>query len=85
MEFKSIHKISIIQEKFLVFFNLLRGPDVTPSGPAGRGLCIPGLIDQDLFALLNFRAPVTQERLLTRTPKHGEGAFQKHCQKCHCS
>ena len=36
MKFKSIHKISVIQETFLVFFNLRRGPDKTPSG-AGPG------------------------------------------------
>jgi len=33
MKFKFIHKIFVIQEKFLVFFNLLRGPDMTRSGP----------------------------------------------------
>jgi len=33
MKFKFIHKISVIQEKFLIFFNLLRGPDITRSGP----------------------------------------------------
>ena len=32
VKFKFIHKISIIHEKFLVFFNLLRGPDITPLG-----------------------------------------------------
>jgi len=36
MKFKFIHKISVIQEKFLVFFNLLRGQDKTLSG-AGSG------------------------------------------------
>jgi len=29
MKFKFIHKISVIQEKFLEFFNLLQGPDIT--------------------------------------------------------
>jgi len=37
MKFKFILKISIIMEKFLVFFNLLRVPDITRSG-AGSGL-----------------------------------------------
>jgi len=32
MKFKFIHKISVIQETFLVFFTLLWGPDKTPSG-----------------------------------------------------
>ena len=32
MKFKFIHKISVIPEKFLIFFNLLRGPDKTNSG-----------------------------------------------------
>src|SRR6218665_3407996 len=36
MKFKLINKISIIEEKFLVYFNLLRGPDITRSG-AGSG------------------------------------------------
>jgi len=39
MKFKFIHKIFVIQgfkEKFLVFFNLLRGPDIKRSG-AGSG------------------------------------------------
>jgi len=41
MKFKFIHKISVIQEKFLVFYNLLREPDIACSGadPAS-GLCI---------------------------------------------
>jgi len=38
MKFKSIHKFSVIQETFLVFFNLLRGTGW------GRGLCIPAYI-----------------------------------------
>src|SRR6218665_615645 len=29
MQFKFIHKISVIQEKFLVFFRLLHGPEIT--------------------------------------------------------
>jgi len=45
MKSKFIHKISVIQEKFLVFVNLLWGPDVTRSGgwirPVGCRLCIP--------------------------------------------
>src|SRR6218665_849020 len=36
MKFKFIHKIAIIQEKFRILFNLLRGPDMTRSG-AGSG------------------------------------------------
>jgi len=36
MKFEFFHKISIIQDKFLVFLNLLRGPDITRSG-AGSG------------------------------------------------
>jgi len=36
MNFKFIHKILVIQEKFLAFFNLLRGPDITRPG-AGFG------------------------------------------------
>jgi len=44
MKFKFIHKISVIQNKFLIFFNLLRGPDIRRSGAgAGRGMCIPDL------------------------------------------
>jgi len=41
--------ISVIQEKFLVLLNLLRGPDIGPNTfegrirPAGLGLCIPGV------------------------------------------
>ena len=39
MKFKFIHKISVIQpmiqEKFFVFFNLLRGLDITCSGAGG--------------------------------------------------
>ena len=37
-KFKLVHKISVIQEKFLIIFNLLRGPDKNPPG-----LCIPYL------------------------------------------
>ena|SRR6218665_106457 len=33
MKFKFIRKTSVIQERFPVFFNLLRGPDITRSGP----------------------------------------------------
>jgi len=36
MKFKFIHKISVIQEKFLVFVNLLQGQYITRSG-AGSG------------------------------------------------
>src|SRR6218665_280042 len=36
MKFKLIYKVFVIQEKFLVFINLLRGPDITRSG-AGSG------------------------------------------------
>jgi len=36
MKFKFIHKIFVIQEKFLEFFYLLRGPDITRLG-AGSG------------------------------------------------
>src|SRR6218665_83741 len=36
MKFKFIHKFFLIQEKFLLFFKLLRGPDITRSG-AGSG------------------------------------------------
>ena len=44
MKFKIIHKISVIQEKFLVFLNLLRGQDITRSGPdPARGLSIPAV------------------------------------------
>ena len=44
MKFKFIHKIFVIQEKFLVFDNVHWGPDITCSGPdPGRGLCIPGI------------------------------------------
>jgi len=32
MKFKFIHKIFVIQKRFLVSFNLLRGPDITRSG-----------------------------------------------------
>jgi len=41
MKFKLIHKISVIQEKSLVFFNLLRGPGLIRSG-AGSGLRAAG-------------------------------------------
>ena len=37
IKFKFIHKISIIHEKFHVLLNLLRWPDLIPSG-AGSGL-----------------------------------------------
>src|SRR6218665_993483 len=44
MKFKFIHKISVILEKFLVFFNLLWGRIKLLQGPdPGRGLCIPVL------------------------------------------
>ena len=36
MKFKFIHKIFLIQEKFLVYFKLLRWPDITRLG-AGFG------------------------------------------------
>jgi len=36
MTFKFNHKISVIQKKLLVLFNLLRGPDIIRSG-AGSG------------------------------------------------
>ena len=36
MKFTFIHIISVIQEMFFVFYNLLRGPDITRSG-AGSG------------------------------------------------
>src|SRR6218665_1585428 len=50
MKFKFLHKISVIQVMFHVFFNLLRGPITlhTVGGriqPAGRGLCIPVIYD----------------------------------------
>jgi len=32
MKFKVIHKISVMQEKFLVFFHQFQGPDITRSG-----------------------------------------------------
>ena|SRR6218665_2616502 len=32
MKFKFIHKISVIWKNFLVFFNLIRGPDITRLG-----------------------------------------------------
>src|SRR6218665_3549558 len=32
MKFKFVHKIFVIQRKFLVLLNLLRGPDITRSG-----------------------------------------------------
>ena|SRR6218665_1290393 len=32
MKFKLDHKISVIQERFFVFFTLLPGPDITRSG-----------------------------------------------------
>src|SRR6218665_1090777 len=31
MKFRFIHKVFVIQEKFLVFLNLLKGPDITRS------------------------------------------------------
>jgi len=53
MKFKFIHKISTIQEKFLVFYNLLRGPDITRSG-AGSGsgpqVVYPGLSARNVQA-----------------------------------
>jgi len=36
MKFNFIHKISVIQETFLVISNMLQGPDETPLG-AGSG------------------------------------------------
>ena len=47
-KFKYIQKISVIQEKFLVFFNLLRGPDITRPGvgscPWAVHLCFTALV-----------------------------------------
>jgi len=48
-KFKFIHKIGIIQKKFLLLFNLLQciwGPD------SGRGLCIPGVMSLFVGLLL---------------------------------
>jgi len=39
MKLKFFNKIAVIHQKFLVLFNLLRGPDITSSDP-GRRLCI---------------------------------------------
>jgi len=62
MKFKFIHKISVIQEKFLVYFNLLRGSDITCSrrDPV-CGPCIPGLDeDPSLFReMYEYRTKVT--------------------------
>jgi len=41
MKLKFIHKIYVIQEKFLLFFNLLRGPDIRRSGPDPAAGCHP--------------------------------------------
>jgi len=50
MKFKFIHKISVIQETFLVFFNLLQGPDKTPSGAGSIGGDLaPSLGDGEKF------------------------------------
>src|SRR6218665_267999 len=50
MKFKFIHKISVIQEKSPVFFNLFRGPVITRPGGrirlVGSGLCIPVQVNQ---------------------------------------
>ena len=47
MKFKFIQKIFVIQEKFLVLLNLLRGPDIGNTfGGRIRGLCIPALMHQ---------------------------------------
>ena len=46
MKVKFIHKITVIQEKFLVFFNLLRGPDVT-RGPTIYDVHTEGVSDSD--------------------------------------
>src|SRR6218665_1822748 len=32
MKFKFLHKIAVIQKKFLLLFNLMRGPDITHCG-----------------------------------------------------
>src|SRR6218665_2258361 len=50
MKFKFLHKISVIQEMFHVFFNLFRGPVSLqhvrgPYTARGRGLCIPVIFD----------------------------------------
>src|SRR6218665_438639 len=37
MKFNCIHKISVILEKFLLFFNLLQVPDITARFGAGSG------------------------------------------------
>jgi len=48
MKFKLIHKISIIQEEFLVFYNLLRGLDITRSGAeSGPQVVHPWYISYD--------------------------------------
>jgi len=39
MKFKFFHKISVIQKRFLLLFNLLRGPNITRS-VAGSGLLV---------------------------------------------
>jgi len=46
MKFKFIHKISVIQETFLVFLICFEGRIKILQGPnAARGLCIPNIYE----------------------------------------
>src|SRR6218665_2152199 len=73
MKFKFIQKISIIQEKFLVFFILLRGPDMTPSGdcygPRGAACASLGLYDGYIIVstATSRRAQTLRLTVITRT------------------
>ena len=62
MKFKFIHIISVVQEKFLVFFNLLRGSDVTrskaESGPRAA-VCVSLIFILNL--LMNKRSMISQK------------------------
>ena len=44
MKFEFIHKIAIINGKFLVLLNLLQSPNIIHSGGRILGLCIPAVV-----------------------------------------
>jgi len=69
-KFTFIHKSSVIQELFLVFYNLLRGPDITCSG-AGSGPRVMHpcyIIKQQLIVAFEVRLCISQDYGLTVKP-----------------
>ena len=73
IKFTYIQIISVIQEMFLVFFYLLRGPDITRSG-AGSGLRVvhPWIISSSTVFFDTFKAnkdTISNESILKATEK----------------